>query len=80
MSKQTQVKLQLPLTCLCGKQPKLYCTDYIRFHLECYPCQIVTPKYYNLTNAVSAFRFLTKTLTTDKQQDPNLAVISNGKN
>ncbi len=44
-----------PVRCLCDKEPKGYIHDNNRFHVECLPCRVITPRFKSMTTATSEF-------------------------
>jgi hypothetical protein len=79
MSIQRPSVLPPTSNCVCGNQPKAYCTDGKLYHVECYKCKIVTPRLRNKYNAVSLFEAMCEAVIMDEKH-PILSLIRSNTN
>ncbi len=86
MSTQRQLKVSFPPppTCMCGCVPKVYITTYDpngrvapRYHMECYQCQHITPKFKSVAAASGMFRSMMTAIQLDRstQTHKQLGVV-----
>lgn len=72
MATQREVPYTGTRKCVCGKVPRTYITDYVKFHNECYPCQIITPRMSTQYEADRVFSMMVGAVITDRFESGEL--------
>ena len=81
--KQQQLTGIKTSTCICGCASRAYRTSWEgkpdRYHLECYRCQNITPKFLTLEKAKRFFNLIVTTLNEESRSNiPPLQVVNHG--
>ena len=64
--------------CVCHKPPKVYRTTDQKYHADCVPCKIATPRLSTLTGAVTEFKRMCDTVRADRNMPTRIKLVGTG--